>query len=161
MFLKELFFGVPSVSSLSLKMNLCLFSSALCCISCKAPLFTNFHFIFFFSFLLALPLKLHSISPERLCFVSQLQAERFITAICSFYPSRLSLSISQSLSHTGLCYYLPPLLSFFLTVFFKITFMFRSCSISSVCLMVLDSPLIHFSPSSLFISLYVLAQRPK
>lgn len=129
MFLKESFFGVPSVSSLSLKMNLCLFSSALCCISCKAPLFTNFHFIFFFSFLLALPLKLHSISPERLCFVSQLQAERFITAICSFYPSRLSLSISQSLSHTGLCYYLPPLLSFFLTVFFL---KLRSCFVPAV-----------------------------
>lgn len=157
---KELFFRVPSISSLSLKMNLCLFSSALCCISFKAPCSLTFISFFFHSFLLALPLKLHSISSERRCFVSQLQAERFITAICSFYPSRLSLSICPSLSHTGLYYYLPPRLSFFLTVFF-ILFMFHSCSISSVCLMVLDSPLIHFSPSSLFISLYVLAQRPK
>lgn len=45
-------------------------------------------------------LKLRSISLERWCFVAHLQAERFITPICSFTFSCISLSICPTLSHT-------------------------------------------------------------
>lgn len=86
-------------------------SSFLCCVlSLLKSLVHQLSFLFLFSravmfsvassCLPALPLKLHSISPERWCFVEHLQAERFITAICSFTFFCISLSICPSLSHT-------------------------------------------------------------
>lgn len=73
-----------------------------------SPSFTNLHLISRLSPLfppLALLLILRAISPECLCFVSQLQAERFIAAICSLYFSpSLPLSIRPSLRLTQAFY---------------------------------------------------------
>lgn len=122
-----------------------------------SPSFTNFHLIFFpkavvfslflfpisLSVLLALRLMLHAISPECLCYVFQLQAERFIAAICSFCHSpSLPLSLCPSLCLTqAIIYWLHP--PFFIPVFLWlvcfILFMF-----TLRCLTILSFPFLSF-----------------
>lgn len=87
------------------------------------------------SFLLSLPLMLQAISPERRCIVSQLQAERFITAICSFYHSpSLPLSICPSLCLTQAFTIIHAATFTCLHTSSSVTCMSRSCSIVSVLL---------------------------
>lgn len=81
---------------------------------------------------------LHAFCPECLCVVSPLQAERFITAICSFYHCHLSLYLS--VYH---CVFTQDSSACLYTCFF-LTCMFCSCSIISVRLMMLDNPFIPY-----------------
>lgn len=113
-------------------------------LSCLFPISLSPH--------LVLAVMLHAISPESLCFVSHLQAERFITAICSFYHSpSLSLSLRPSPRLTrALCNCEFRFSCLALYLLSSALYVFHPCSIISVLVM-LDSPVIP-SVSSLFIS---------